>query len=99
MTKQAMNYLLGQLEHLGYLVREDDPDDQRSKRVQLTDRRHALRRAIRATVADIETELEDQLGTTEYASSASCSSSSTPARSPRGGLSSRRRPRSAQRVG
>src|SRR5580692_10453760 len=33
LTKQAMNYLLGQLEDLGYLVRRDDPDDQRSKRV------------------------------------------------------------------
>ena len=30
-TKQAMNYLLGQLQQLGYLSRDDDPDDQRSK--------------------------------------------------------------------
>src|SRR5437763_15521182 len=42
-TKQAMNYLLGQLEQLGYVERVDDPDDQRSKRVQLTKRGEALR--------------------------------------------------------
>ena len=42
-TKQAMNYLLGQLEQLGYVERRDDPDDQRSKRVHLTARGEALR--------------------------------------------------------
>ena len=30
MTKQALNYLLGQLEQLGYLTRETDSSDQRS---------------------------------------------------------------------
>ena len=66
MTKQAMNYLLGQLEQLGYLMREDDPDDRRSKRVHLTARGRALRRTIRATVTDIEAELEQQLGKARY---------------------------------
>src|SRR3954452_13724376 len=33
MSKQAVNYLLGQLERLGYLERVGDPDDQRSKRI------------------------------------------------------------------
>src|SRR6185436_5552490 len=37
-TKQAMNYLLGQLEQLGYVERRDDPDDLRSKRVHYTPR-------------------------------------------------------------
>src|SRR4051812_39605601 len=37
-SKQAMNYLLGQLEERGYVERRDDPDDVRSKRVYLTDR-------------------------------------------------------------
>src|ERR1700745_1899648 len=32
MSKQALNYLLGQLEQLGYLTREIDEGDQRSKR-------------------------------------------------------------------
>src|SRR4051812_22568820 len=34
-SKQALNYLLGQLEGLGYLERRPDPDDRRSKRVML----------------------------------------------------------------
>ena len=39
MSKQAVNYQLGRLERLGYLVREPDPGDQRSKRIVLTERR------------------------------------------------------------
>ena len=66
MTKQAMNYLLGQLEQLGYLVREDDPDDGRSKRVRMTARGEALRRAIRTTVTSIERELAHELGSADY---------------------------------
>src|SRR6266513_5892848 len=38
MTKQAVNYLLGELERLDYLKRQRDPDDLRSKRVALTPR-------------------------------------------------------------
>ena len=45
MTKQAMNYLLGQLEQLGYIERRDDPDDSRSKRVHVTRRGAELRSA------------------------------------------------------
>jgi DNA-binding MarR family transcriptional regulator len=37
-SKQALNYLLGELERLGYLERRPDPDDLRSKRVALTER-------------------------------------------------------------
>jgi DNA-binding MarR family transcriptional regulator len=66
MTKQAMNYLLGQMERLGYLTRDDDPDDQRSKRIHLTERGHAAARPIRQSVADIETELQRQLGPTQF---------------------------------
>ena len=66
-SKQAMNYLLGQLEHLGYLDRRDDPDDLRSKRVHLTPRGEALKRAIRRTVIKIEAELEAELGKGSYA--------------------------------
>jgi DNA-binding MarR family transcriptional regulator len=62
MTKQAMNYLLGQMQQLGYLTRDDDPEDQRFKRVHLTERGHAAGRAIRETVAEIEAELEQELG-------------------------------------
>src|SRR5215471_15084250 len=38
MSKQAVNYLLGQLERLGYLERRSDPDDARSRRIELTER-------------------------------------------------------------
>jgi DNA-binding MarR family transcriptional regulator len=62
MTKQAMNYLLGQMQQLGYLTRDDDPDDQRFKRVRLTKRGHAAAQVIRAIVAEIEAELEHELG-------------------------------------
>ena len=61
-----MNYLLGQLEHAGYLVRENDPDDRRSRWVRLTKRGQAVARTIRATVAEIETELQVQLGSDRF---------------------------------
>jgi len=67
MTKQAVNYLLGQMERLGYLTRDDDPEDQRFKRVHLTERGHAAAQAIRTSVAGIEKELEVQLGPAEFA--------------------------------
>lgn len=66
-TKQAMNYLLGQLEQLGYIERRADPADQRSKRVHLTRRGEALRALIRRTVTAIEQEIEAELGVTSYA--------------------------------
>ena len=68
MTRQALNYLLGQLELLGYLVREADRlgDDRRSKRVYLTERGEALRRAVRQSVTAIETELQADLGARDY---------------------------------
>ncbi len=62
MTRQAMNYLLGQMQQLGYLTRDDDPEDQRFKRVRLTTRGHAATKAIRDILAEIEAELEQQLG-------------------------------------
>src|ERR1051325_1851059 len=37
-SKQALNYLLGELERGGYLERRADPDDLRSKRIVLTSR-------------------------------------------------------------
>jgi DNA-binding MarR family transcriptional regulator len=66
MTKQATNYLLGQLEVCGYLVRRDDPDDRRSKRIHLTERGVAVRRTIRTTVLALEAELEAELGRAHF---------------------------------
>ena len=65
-TKQAMNYLLGELERLGYLTRRDDPEDRRSKRVHLTERGHAVVRSIRRTVRRIEAEWEQELGPARF---------------------------------
>jgi DNA-binding MarR family transcriptional regulator len=66
MTKQALNYLLGQLEQLGYLTREADSNDQRSKRIRLTPRGRAATRAIYETIQDVETEWEQQLGPRKF---------------------------------
>ena len=62
MTKQALNYLLGQLEQLGYLTREPDADDQRSKRIRLTPKGRAATEAIYDTIQDVETEWAQRLG-------------------------------------
>src|SRR3954462_14605029 len=53
-SKQALNYLLGQLERLGYLERRPDPDDLRSKRLALTPRGIAAIKVIREAVAEVE---------------------------------------------
>lgn len=66
MTKQALNYLLGQLQQLGYLTRETDTTDQRSKRIRLTPKGHAAIQAIREIVQDVEDEWEQQLGPREF---------------------------------
>ena len=67
MTKQALNYLLGQLQQLGYLTRETDNNDQRSKRIRLTRKGHAAIKAIREIVQDVEHEWEQQLGPRKFA--------------------------------
>jgi DNA-binding MarR family transcriptional regulator len=67
MTRQAMGYLLGQLEELGYLTRKDDPEDHRSKRIHLTERGYAVAQTIRQTVGEIEAELDAELGSQQFA--------------------------------
>jgi DNA-binding MarR family transcriptional regulator len=67
MSKQALNYLLGQLQQLGYLTRETDDSDQRSKRICLTPRGHAAIKAIREIVRQVEAEWEQQLGRKRFA--------------------------------
>lgn len=67
MSKQALNYLLGQLEELGYLSRETDNSDQRSKRIRLTPRGHAAIKAIREIVEGVEAEWESELGPRKFA--------------------------------
>ena len=67
MTKQALNYLLGQLERLGYLQRHDDPRDQRFTRIALTERGQRAARAMRDIVREVESEWEQQLGPERFA--------------------------------
>ena len=61
-SKQALNHLLGQLEHLGYLKRQPDPDDKRSKRIALTPRGTKAATTIREAVAEMEDTWTQQLG-------------------------------------
>jgi DNA-binding MarR family transcriptional regulator len=67
MSKQALNYLLGQLERLGYLERRDDPRDQRFKRIALTRRGKRAALAMRDIVGEVEIEWEQQLGPERFA--------------------------------
>src|SRR6476646_993077 len=62
MSKQALNHLLGQLENRGYLAREGDPDDRRSKRITLTSRGFEAATVIRASVAEMEENWTRRLG-------------------------------------
>ncbi len=65
-SKQALNYLLGELERLGYLERRADPDDRRSKRIALTPRGIAAVGVIREAVGEIETVWAQQLGAKRF---------------------------------
>ena len=65
-TKQALNYLLGELERLDYLTRQPDPDDLRSKRVALTARGKSAIRVIREAVGEMETSWAQQLGSKRF---------------------------------
>jgi DNA-binding MarR family transcriptional regulator len=66
-SRQAVNYLLGELERLGYLERRAHPDDQRSKRVVVTRRGKSAIGVIREAVQELETEWADQLGPKRFA--------------------------------
>jgi len=66
MSKQAMNYLLGQLEQLGYVTRVVDPDDVRSRRVYATDRGRSTVATIRGAVTELEHDWEARLGAQDF---------------------------------
>jgi DNA-binding MarR family transcriptional regulator len=66
-SKQALNYLLRELERLDYLERRPDPDDLRSKRIALTARGKAAGRVIREAVAETEAVWAQQLGPKRFA--------------------------------
>jgi DNA-binding MarR family transcriptional regulator len=66
-SKQALNYLLGELERLDYLERRPDPDDLRSKRVTVTPRGASAIAVIREAVAEMEASWAQQLGPKRFA--------------------------------
>ena len=66
-SKQALNYLLRELERLGYVEREPHPDDLRSKRIVITERGVAAVGVIRRAVAEMEAAWEQQLGPKRFA--------------------------------
>ena len=61
-SKQALNHLLGQLEQRGYLERDADPEDGRSKRINLTTRGLEAISVIRQAVTEMENRWAEQLG-------------------------------------
>lgn len=67
MSKQALNYLLRQLEGLGYLERRADGADLRSKRIVVTARGSSAIGVIRDAVGDVERRWEARLGPERFA--------------------------------
>ena len=65
MTRQAVNHLIAQLEHLGYLERRAGGGEDR-RRVYLTPRGHKLVIAIRASVRAIERRYERAIGADRF---------------------------------
>jgi DNA-binding MarR family transcriptional regulator len=65
-TKQALNYLLGDLERLGFLERRPDPDDRRARRIALTDRGRELVPIIRGAVSNTERDWAASLGADRF---------------------------------
>jgi len=62
MSRQAVNYLVRELEAKGYLERRPDPSDGRGRLVHLTRRGEAATRSIRAAVKRQEREWQEQVG-------------------------------------
>ena len=65
-SKQALNYLLGELERLGYLERRPDPEDLRSKRIALTPRGVSMGIAMREAVGEMEAAWAQRLGAKRF---------------------------------
>lgn len=65
-TKQSVHELIGQLERLGYLVREPDPTSRRARLVRLTPKGHGLQEVIRLQAQDSERQIADIIGTKRF---------------------------------
>ncbi len=62
MTKQALRYIINQLEAAGYVERVPDPTDGRAKIIRLTERGWQGRRVAYEIIASLEHECLRQLG-------------------------------------
>jgi DNA-binding MarR family transcriptional regulator len=62
-SKQALNYLLGDLERLGYVERRDDPGDGRSRRVVATERGLKAMRVMHSAAREVERDWAGHVGT------------------------------------
>jgi DNA-binding MarR family transcriptional regulator len=67
MSKQAMNQLLGSLEHLGYIVRSDAPNEGRARIIRFTKRGRAAYSKVHDILRDIEREWSAELGPKRFA--------------------------------
>jgi DNA-binding MarR family transcriptional regulator len=67
MSRQAITYLISELEGKGYLERRPDPSDGRASVVQLTVRGEEAVSAIRSSVRRLEREWERELGRARFA--------------------------------
>jgi len=66
-SRQAMAYLVGELERRGYLERRPDPEDGRASLIHLTDRGEQAIRAIRGAVKRVERDWQRALGAARFA--------------------------------
>ena|SRR5688500_17685320 len=66
-SRQAMGYLVGELERRGYLERRPDLEDGRASLIHLTDRGEQAIRTIRGAVKRVERDWERRLGATRFA--------------------------------
>ncbi len=67
MSKQALNYLLGQMERLGYIIRRDGTQVPGSRQVELTERGEQVAYAMRSIVGELERQWERDLGPERFA--------------------------------
>jgi DNA-binding MarR family transcriptional regulator len=61
-TKQALNYLLRDLERMGYIELRADPDDRRARLIAMTERGRSLVPVLRGAVADAERAWASEMG-------------------------------------
>jgi DNA-binding MarR family transcriptional regulator len=66
-TKQALNYLLRDLERMGYIELVPDPRDRRARLIRLTERGRSAVPVVRGAVAEAQREWAARLGKERFA--------------------------------